>query len=149
MIKDIFTDEYFMRQALAEAQLALDIGEVPVGAIVVSERQIIAKAHNLTETLHDATAHAEMLALTAASEFLGSKYLDNCKMYVTIEPCAMCAGALAWAQLKQLVYAAKDPKRGYTFFIPNILHSETKVSSGLMAGEAGRLMSVFFEKLRL
>jgi len=144
----ILSDDYFMKQALSEAETAFDKGEVPVGAVIVCEERIIARAHNLTETLNDVTAHAEMQAITAAAFVLGGKYLINCTLYVTIEPCSMCAGALAWAQIDRIVYGADDEKRGFTKLTPGILHPKTKVRSGVLAEETARLMKRFFKKLR-
>ena len=141
-------DKYFMNQALSEAKLAFDKDEIPIGAIVVSNQRIIARAHNLTETLNDVTAHAEMQAITAAANVLGGKYLDECTLYVTIEPCPMCAGALGWAQLQRVVYGASDQKKGYTHFSTKVLHPKTEVLSGILADEAAELMKTFFEKRR-
>lgn len=141
-------DNHYMKQALAEARLAADRGEVPVGAVVVSHGRIIARAHNLTETLTDVTAHAEMQAITAAASALGGKYLNECTLYVTVEPCPMCAGALGWAQLGRLVYGADDTKRGYHIYAPGVLHPKTTVTSGVMADEAGALMTEFFRRRR-
>lgn len=143
-----FSDEYFMKQALAEAHKALEINEIPVGAIVVSNNRIIARAHNLTEQLNDVTAHAEMLAITSASNFLGGKYLKDCTLYVTLEPCNMCAGALAWAQITKIVYGAKDEKRGFTLFSPSPLHPKTEVISGILENESTVLMRNFFSGKR-
>ena len=145
---EILTDEYFMKQALSEAKIAFDKGEVPIGAIVVCDKKIIARAHNMTETLNDVTAHAEMQAITAAASTLGGKYLIDCTMYVTVEPCPMCAGALAWAQIDRLVYGADDEKRGYTKLAPRTLHPKTKVQSGVMAEESTQMMKKFFKELR-
>src|SRR5690349_3936021 len=133
---ELFTDEYFMREALKEAQKALEIDEVPVGAVVVSKNRIIARAHNQTEKLTDATAHAEMLAVTAAANFLGSKYLTECTLYVTLEPCVMCAGALHWVQLQKLVFGASDVQRGYRLVGTPLLHPKTEVVHGLKANES-------------
>ncbi|MDD2328316.1 MAG: nucleoside deaminase [bacterium] len=141
-------DNYFMRQALQEAQEAFEQEEVPVGAVVVAGQRIIARTHNLTELLHDVTAHAEMQAITAAANVLGSKYLTGCTIYVTLEPCPMCAGALRWAQLSRLVYGAEDEKRGYTRLSPEMLHPKTTVTAGVMAEECGKLMSQFFARRR-
>ena len=137
-----------MKQALSEAVMAFDKGEVPVGAVIVCEGRIIARAHNLTETLNDVTAHAEMQAITAAASTLGGKYLIDCTLYVTVEPCLMCAGALAWAQISRIVYGADDDKRGFTKISSGILHPKTKVQSGVLAEEAGQLMTRFFKGLR-
>ena len=145
---DIFSDEYFMKIAYREAELAYNKGEVPVGAIVVCQNRIIARAHNLTELLNDVTAHAEMQAITAASNLLGGKYLTDCTIYVTIEPCTMCAGALGWAQIDRLVYGASDEKRGFTKYAPNALHPKTEVTGGILQNECGILMKEFFENKR-
>ena len=144
----ILSDDYFMKQALSEAGTAFDKGEVPVGAVIVCEGRIIARAHNLTETLNDVTAHAEMQAITAAASVLGGKYLIDCTLYVTIEPCPMCAGALAWAQIGRIVYGADDDKRGFTKLTPNVLHPKTKVQSGVLAEEASQQMKRFFKERR-
>ncbi|MCX6249295.1 MAG: nucleoside deaminase [Bacteroidetes bacterium] len=140
--------EFFMSEALKEARKALEKDEVPIGAVVVCNNRIIARAHNLTETLNDVTAHAEMQAFTAASDHLGGKYLDECTLYVTIEPCVMCAGASFWAQLGQLVYGASDEKRGYRLIRQNLLHPKTVVISGILEEECTRLMKDFFKKKR-
>jgi len=144
----ILSDDYFMRQALSEAEMAFDKGEVPIGAVIVCEGRIIARAHNLTETLNDVTAHAEMQAITAAASVLGGKYLIDCTLYVTVEPCPMCAGALAWAQIGGIVYGAGDEKRGFTKLTPGVLHPKTKVQSGVLADKATLLMKRFFKELR-
>lgn len=141
-------DTYFMKKALAEALKAADEGEVPVGAVVVCGGRIIARAHNQTERLNDVTAHAEIIALTAAADYLGSKYLDECDLYVTLEPCVMCAGALAWAQLGRLVYAASDDKRGFMRFGKAVLHPKTKVEMGILQDEASALIKEFFKVKR-
>ena len=141
-------DEEYMKKALIEAQAAFDKDEVPVGAIVVSRGQILARTHNLTELLTDVTAHAEMQAITAAASGLGGKYLTDCTLYVTVEPCVMCAGALGWAQLGRLVYGAADDKRGYSKFAPKTLHPKTEVVSGVLAEECAELMKTFFKKKR-
>ena len=141
-------DNYYMKQALAEARKAEAADEIPIGAVIVCKDQIIARAHNLTETLTDVTAHAEMQAITAAASTLGGKYLTDCTLYVTVEPCVMCAGAIAWAQMGRLVYGASDEKRGYTVFAPNALHPKTQVSSSVMAEECAALMKEFFVKKR-
>jgi tRNA(adenine34) deaminase len=145
---ELFTDEYFMREALKEAKKALEINEVPVGAVVVCKNRIIARAHNQTEKLTDATAHAEMLAVTAAANYLGSKYLDECVLYVTLEPCVMCAGALHWVQLQKLVFGATDIQRGYSLVSTPLLHPKTEVVKGIKADEAKALINVFFQNLR-
>ena len=141
-------DERYMQQAMAEAELALQADEVPIGAVVVADGRIIGRGHNLTESLHDVTAHAEMQAITAAEEYLGGKYLSQCTLYVTVEPCVMCAGAIGWAQLGRLVFGASDPKRGYQAYAPNALHPKTEVVSGVMADKAGLLMKNFFKQKR-
>lgn len=141
-------DNYYMKQALQEAHLAFNRGEVPVGVVVVANQRIIARAHNLTEVLNDVTAHAEMQAITAAANMLGGKYLTDCTLYVTVEPCPMCAGALRWAQLSRLVYGASDPKRGYYTISPFLLHPKTEVTAGVMADDCGDLMQLFFKQLR-
>lgn len=140
--------ENYMRQALLEAEKAFDRDEVPVGAVVVCQDRIIARGHNLTETLNDVTAHAEMQAITAAANYLGGKYLTDCTLYVTVEPCVMCAGALGWSQISKIVYGAKDEKRGYSFFAPNALHPKTEVISGVLEEECKTLMQDFFKKKR-
>ena len=142
------TDEQYMRLAILEAQKAGEKDEVPIGAIVVLKNQIIGKAHNQVELLNDSTAHAEILALTTAFQYLGSKYLPEATLYVTIEPCPMCAGALGWAQLQRVVYGAADNKRGYTQFSTEVLHPKTQVGYGVLAVECGDLMKKFFEKKR-
>ena len=141
-------DERFMREALREAQAAGAEDEVPIGAVVVCRGRVIARGHNMTERLHDPTAHAEMIALTAATEALGGKYLDECTLYVTVEPCPMCAAALCWAQLGRLVWAATDPRRGYTGFSPSLLHPRTEVNSGLLADECSALVRDYFKSKR-
>ncbi len=140
--------EYYMRQALAEARKAAERGEVPVGAVVVCQDRVIARAHNLTETLTDVTAHAEMQAITAAASTLGGKYLNECTLYVTVEPCVMCAGAIGWSQLKCLVFGAEDVKRGYRRYAPQALHPKTEVVSGVLADECATLMKDFFAARR-
>ena len=141
-------DEQFMRRALDEAVAARDAGEIPVGAVVVAGGRIIARAHNLTETLGDVTAHAEMQAITAAANALGGKYLDVCTLYVTVEPCVMCAGAIGWSQMGRVVYGAADPKRGFAVFAPKAMHPKTEVVSGVLADECGALMKEFFRRKR-
>ncbi len=141
-------DERFMKEALMEAKRALEKDEVPIGAVVVAEGRIIGRGHNLTETLHDVTAHAEMQAITAAEEYLGGKYLDKCTLYVTVEPCTMCAGATGWSQMQRVVYGASDPKRGFQTFAPRALHPKTTVTEGVMAEECGKLMTDFFKNKR-
>ncbi|MBR6346759.1 MAG: nucleoside deaminase [Bacteroidales bacterium] len=142
------SDERFMEEALREARIALSEGEVPIGAVVVSRGRIIGRGHNLTETLHDATAHAEMIAITAASEAFGGKYLTDCTLYVTVEPCPMCAGALNWSQISRIVYGAGDPRRGYSLFTPSLLHPRTEVTPGVLAEECSSLMLSFFREKR-
>ena len=142
------TDEEYMKQALAEARVAYEAGEVPVGAVVVAGGRIIARAHNQTEMLTDVTAHAEMLAVTAASSYLGGKYLTDCTLYVTVEPCVMCAGALGWAQMGRVVYGAEDEKRGFRRFAPEALHPKTVVVAGVLAEECTALMKQFFKERR-
>lgn len=137
-----------MKEALREAQAAEADNEIPIGAVIACRGRIIARGHNMTEMLHDPTAHAEMIALTAATEALGGKYLSDCTLYVTVEPCPMCAAALNWAQVGRIVYAAGDPKRGYTLFTPSLLHPKTEVESGLFAEECSSLVSAFFKKMR-
>lgn len=141
-------DEYFMRQALQEAHKAFDKGEVPVGAVVVSNQRIISRAHNLTEMLTDVTAHAEMQAITAAANVMGGKYLTDCTLYVTVEPCPMCAGALRWAQISRVVYGAPDEKRGYSCISSRLLHPKTTVTPGIMADDCADLMKLFFARFR-
>lgn len=141
-------DNFYMKQALMEAEKAAARGEVPVGAVVVCRDRIIARTHNLTETLNDVTAHAEMQAITAAANALGGKYLTDCTLYVTVEPCVMCAGAIAWAQTGRLVFGAEDEKRGYQRFAPQALHPKTEVVKGLMVDECAALMKDFFKKRR-
>lgn len=140
--------EMFMRKALEEARLAEEEGEIPVGAVIVCKDRVIARAHNQTERLNDVTAHAEMLAITSATSALGGKYLNDCTLYVTMEPCVMCGGALAWAQLGELVYGASDPHRGYDRLTPSVLHPKTKVSGGVLADECGDLVKNFFARKR-
>ena len=141
-------DNFYMKKALEEARLAFAKDEIPVGAVVVCADKIIARSHNLTETLTDVTAHAEMQAITAAANALGGKYLNDCTLYVTVEPCVMCAGAIGWSQLGRLVYGAADPKRGFTVFAPGALHPKTEVAGGVMADECGALMRDFFRARR-
>ncbi len=142
------TDEQFMRIALSEARQAAAEGEIPVGAVVVAGGTVVARAHNLTERLTDVTAHAEMQAITAAATALGGKYLTDCTLYVTVEPCVMCAGAIAWAQLSRLVYGASDPKRGFHRYAPDALHPRTAVAAGILADECAALMTAFFRDRR-
>jgi tRNA(adenine34) deaminase len=141
-------DEYFMRQALQEARKAFDAAEVPVGAVVVADQRIIARSHNLTEMLNDVTAHAEMQVITAAANVLGGKYLTDCTLYVTVEPCPMCAGALRWAQISRVVYGAPDEKRGYSRVSSLLLHPKTTVTAGVLADECADLMKRFFSRYR-
>ena len=141
-------DKYYMKQALAEARKAFERGEVPVGSVVVCQNRVIARSHNLTETLNDVTAHAEMQAITAASDYLGGKYLTNCTLYVTVEPCVMCAGAIAWAQMGKLIYGAGDEKKGYSRLAPTALHPKTVVEKGLMEEECASIMKEFFKQRR-
>ncbi|MBR6699461.1 MAG: nucleoside deaminase [Bacteroidaceae bacterium] len=142
------TDEQYMKQALQEAQKAFAEGEVPIGAVIVCRGQVIARGHNLTERLHDVTAHAEMQAITAATEHLGGKYLTNCTLYVTVEPCIMCAGALGWSQIPRVVYGAGDDKRGFRRFAPQALHPRCEVVAGVLEEECATLMKSFFQKKR-
>ena len=141
-------DQQYMRRALDEAQSAAREGEIPVGAVVVCRDRIIARAHNLTETLHDVTAHAEMQAITAAANLLGGKYLTECTLYVTLEPCTMCAGAIGWAQIPRLVFGAPDEKRGYRLFAPQALHPKATVTTGILEDECRQLMKDFFKNRR-
>ncbi|MDR3269213.1 MAG: nucleoside deaminase [Tannerella sp.] len=143
-----FTDDYFMKQALAEARMAAEEGEIPVGAIVACRDQIIARAHNQTERLNDPTAHAEMLAITAATNLLGAKYLTDCTLYVTLEPCVMCAGAIGWSQISMLTYGASDEKRGFQRYAPHALHPKTAVKKGVMEEACADLMKNFFRDKR-
>lgn len=143
-----FDDTYFMKKAFGEAVQAFSEGEVPVGAVVVAGRKIIARAHNLTETLNDVTAHAEMQAVTAATNYLGGKYLNECTLYVTLEPCVMCAGALGWAQIGRVVYGAPDAKRGFLKFAPDVLHPKTELKGGVLETECAELMQEFFRNKR-
>jgi tRNA(adenine34) deaminase len=142
------TDESFMKEALKEARKAFEEDEVPIGVVIVCNNRIIARAHNLTERLTDVTAHAEMQAITSAANYLGAKYLIDCTLYVTVEPCVMCAGALFWSQISRVVYAASDPKRGFSITGKNLLHPKTKLASGLLKEEAAKLMEDFFKSKR-
>ena len=144
----VFSDEYFMKEALKEAQKAFDEDEVPVGAVIVCDHKIIARAHNMTERLNDVTAHAEMLAFTSATDFLGGKYLTDCTLYVTLEPCVMCGGASYWTQLKKIVYGASDEKRGFKQLHQNILHPKTVLSSGILEKECSEIVRLFFSRKR-
>lgn len=146
--KRMADEQFYMQQALQEARKATEAGEVPVGAVVVCRDRIIARAHNLTETLNDVTAHAEMQAITAAANALGGKYLTDCTLYVTVEPCVMCAGAIAWSQMGKLVFGAVDEKRGYRRYAPQALHPKTEVVTGVKAEECAQLMKDFFKKKR-
>ena len=141
-------DEKYMREALREARLAADAGEIPIGAVVVWKGRIIGRGHNQTERLHDTTAHAEMLAITSAMETMGGKYLNDCTLYVTVEPCPMCAGALAWAQMGRIVYGAPDQRRGYSLFSPSLLHPRTEAVGGILQEECVQLMLDFFRDKR-
>ncbi|WP_092170541.1 nucleoside deaminase [Cyclobacterium xiamenense] len=143
-----YSDEYWMNEALKQAEIALEEGEIPVGAVIVVRDRIIARAYNQTEKLTDVTAHAEILAITAASNALGAKYLPECKLYVTLEPCPMCAGACFWAQLGELHYGSADPQRGYSRISQPLLHPKTKISNGLLADESKNLLQAFFKNLR-
>jgi len=145
---DLFNDEYFMRQALRQAELAFEADEVPVGAVIVANKKIIARAYNLTERLNDVTAHAEMQAITAAAENIGAKYLKKCTLYVTLEPCIMCAGALSWAQIERIVFAARDDKRGVSTISNKVFHPKTVVEGGLLEKESTELLKAFFLKKR-
>lgn len=146
-MSELFSDEYFMRIALQEANKAFDAGEVPVGAVVVSQNKIIGKGYNLTEKLNDVTAHAEMQAITAAANYLGAKYLTDCTLFVTLEPCVMCAGALYWSQIDRIVFGASDSKRGFRK-TGQLLHPKTHISEGVLASECADLLKAFFKKLR-
>ena len=146
-MENIFTDEYFMKKALQEAEMAFEKDEIPVGAVIVVDNTIIARTHNLTELLHDVTAHAEMQAITSAANFLGGKYLKGCTLYVTLEPCQMCAGALYWSQISKIVFGASDEKRGYKTLGTQI-HPKTEVISGVLEKECAALMTNFFQKKR-
>lgn len=141
-------DERFMRMALDEAHKAMERDEVPIGAVIVAGKRVIARGHNLTETLTDVTAHAEMQAITSAADNLGGKYLTDCTLYVTVEPCLMCAGALGWSQIKRIVYGACDDKRGYHTFCENPFHKKTEIIGGVLAEECAELMTTFFKRKR-
>ena len=145
---DVFSDEYFMKQSLMEAQKAFDKDEVPIGAVIVGNNTIIARAHNLTEQLNDFTAHAEMQAYTSASNYLGNKYLDECTLYVTLEPCIMCAGAAYWTRIGRIVYGARDLKRGFLINHINTIHNKTKLSGGILEADSNKLISQFFKQKR-
>lgn len=144
-----FSEEYFMKMAYREAEKALEKDEIPVGAVVVMNQMVIGRGHNLTQTLQDVTAHAEMQAITAATNHIGAKYLNDCTLYVTLEPCVMCAGAIAWAQMGSLVYGASDPKKGFTLIEHNILHPKTLVKRGIMEQECSEIIKIFFNKKRI
>ena len=146
-MENIFDDTYFMKKALQEAELAFEKGEIPVGAVIVVENRIIARGHNLTETLNDVTAHAEMQAITAAANFLGGKYLQNCTLYITLEPCQMCAGALYWSQISNIVYGARDEERG-CISLKTKLHPKTKMKGGIMVEDSSQLLKRFFIEKR-
>ena len=148
MMDDKEKDERYMRMALQEARAAFEAGEIPVGAVVVCKNRVVARAHNLTECLGDVTAHAEMQAITSAAASLGGKYLTDCTLYVTLEPCVMCAGAIGWSQLSLVVFGAGDDKRGYRRFAPEALHPKTRVESGILADECAALMKSFFKRRR-
>ena len=141
-------NERYMKEALREARMAAVEDEVPIGAVVVCRGRIIGKGHNMTERLNDPTAHAEMIAITAATEAMGGKYLNDCTLYVTVEPCPMCAGALAWSQVGRVVYGASDPKRGFSLFSPSLMHPKTEITSGILEEECGALVSDFFRNKR-
>ena len=145
---ELFSDEYFMKRALKEAGQAFAEDEIPIGAIIVCQNRIIARTHNLTELLNDVTAHAEMQAITAAANLLGGKYLTGCTLYVTLEPCVMCAGALGWSQIDRIVYGASDDKRGFRKFAPDALHPKTEILRGVLQNECATLMKEFFEQKR-
>jgi tRNA(adenine34) deaminase len=147
-IAPLYSDEHFMREALKEAQKAFDLDEVPVGVVIVANNKIIGRAHNLTEQLNDVTAHAEMQAITSAANFLGGKYLTDCTIYVTLEPCVMCAGALGWSQVSKLVIGAPDTKKGFGLLDQNVLHPKTEVVKGILEQECGELLKEFFRKKR-
>jgi len=148
MTYTLYSEEYFMNEALKEAQKALEKDEVPIGAVVVCDNHIIARSHNLTETLNDVTAHAEMQAITAASSWMGGKYLSDCTLYVTLEPCVMCAGAIYWSQMGSVVYGADDEKRGYTLTGCALMHPKTQIKKGILAPECTKLLKDFFRKKR-
>lgn len=148
MIEGLHSDEAFMKEALKQAQYALEEDEVPIGAVVVCENKIIARAYNQVEKLNDVTAHAEMLAITSAENYLGTKYLTQCRLFVTLEPCVMCAGATYWAQLEEIVYAASDDNRGYSNHSKKAIHPKTKVKKGILGEVSNKLLNQFFQKLR-
>ena len=148
MEEQLKKDELYMRKALQEARAAYDEGEIPIGAVIVCQDHVIARAHNLTETLHDVTAHAEMQAITQAANELGGKYLTGCTLYVTVEPCTMCAGALGWSQIPRVVYGCRDEKRGFSDYAPRALHPRCKVTGGILEEECRQLMQDFFQQKR-
>lgn len=145
---ELYSDEYFMREALKEAQKAFELDEVPVGAIIVADNRIIARGHNLTEQLNDVTAHAEMQSITSAANYIGGKYLIDCTLYVTLEPCVMCAGALYWSHITKVVYGASDDKKGFTKITEPLLHPKTVVTKGVLAEDCSKLLKDFFQKKR-
>lgn len=148
MIPGLHSDEAFMKEALKQAQYAFEENEVPVGAVVVCENKIISRAYNQVEKLNDVTAHAEILAITAAENYLGTKYLTGCKLYVTLEPCTMCAGATYWSQLDEIIYGASDEKRGYAHLAPKAIHPKAKITKGILADECSSLVTDFFKRMR-
>jgi len=148
MISGLHSDEAFMKEALKQAHYAFEENEVPIGAVIVCENKIISRAYNQVEKLNDATAHAEILAITAAENFLGTKYLKGCKLYVTLEPCTMCAGATYWSQLDEVIYGASDEKRGYTSLAPGSMHPKAKIKNGILSDECGILVTRFFSQMR-
>lgn len=145
---ELYSDEYFMREALKEAQKAFELDEVPVGAIIVADNRIIARGHNLTEQLNDVTAHAEMQSITSAANYIGGKYLTDCTLYVTLEPCIMCAGALYWSHITKVVYGASDDKKGFSKITEPLLHPKTTVIKGILADDCSKLLKDFFQKKR-
>jgi len=148
MEQALFPDEYFMKEALKEAEKAYEMKEVPVGAVIVNRNRIIARGHNMTQQLNDVTAHAEMIAITSASNFMGAKYLIDCTLFVTLEPCVMCAAALKWAQIERIVFAAADPREGFSRIKPSILHAKTSVAPGIMEEPASQILKRFFQERR-
>lgn len=147
-MEEIYTDEYFMRQALVQAEMAMEKDEVPVGAVIVCQDKIIARAHNLTERLNDVTAHAEMQAFTSAAEYIGGKFLNECTLFVTLEPCVMCAGAAYWTRISKVVFGASDPNRGYQSVEKELLHPKSKFKSGVLENECSSILQAFFKKKR-
>jgi tRNA(adenine34) deaminase len=147
-LSDLYTPEYFMREALKEARKALEEDEVPIGAVIVSNKKIIARAYNQTQQLNDPTAHAEMIAITSATNYLGGKYLENCQLYVTIEPCVMCSGALYWAQIDEIIFGASDDKRGFMRYGKTMIHPKTKLSCGVLQKECAEMLTHFFKSKR-